>query len=190
MLERAIIDHAAPTLARLKLGNLFNHPMGETFPVEFASLCSQQRGRGVTMTILKVANGKALIYIYRSGDLEKVLMRDGVRRLLGDCGYSRFDVSGALDTLKARLKDLDARGRTFCFPHEIGVFLGYPLEDVLGFIENGGRNCLFCGCWKVYSNECEALKAFERYEKCRAVYQRLLASGCPLTRLTVVARTA
>jgi len=110
--------------------------------------------------------------------------------LLGDCGYSRFDVSGALDTLKARLKDLDARGRTFCFPHEIGVFLGYPLEDVLGFIENGGRNCLSCGCWKVYSNECEALKAFERYEKCRAVYQRLFASGCPLTRLTVAARTA
>ena len=64
------------------------------------------------------------------------------------------------------------------------------LEDVKGFIENGGRNCLSCGCWKVYSNECEALKAFERYEKCKAVYQRLFASGCPLTRLTVAARPA
>ena len=73
---------------------------------------------------------------------------------------------------------------------QIGIFLGYPLEDVLGFIENGGKNCLSCGCWKVYSNECEALKAFERYEKCKAVYQRLFASGCPLTRLTVAARTA
>ena len=38
----------------------------------------------------------------------------------------------------------------------------------------------------MYSNECEALKAFERYEKCKAVYQRLFASGCPLTRLTVL----
>jgi len=184
MLENAIIDHASPTLARLKLGNLFNHPMGEDFPVEFASLRRQLQGRGVTMTILRVANGKALIYLYRSGDLEKALMCDGVRRLLRACGYSRFDVHGALETLKARLNDLDA------FPHEIGVFLGYPLEDVLRFIENGGRNCLSCGCWKVYSNECEALKAFERYEKCKAVYQRLFASGCPLTRLTVAARTA
>ena len=107
-----------------------------------------------------------------------------MQRLLRTCGYRCFDVDSALDTLKSRLNGLDA------FPHEIGVFLGYPLEDVLGFIENGGRNCLSCGCWKVYSNECEALKAFERYEKCKAVYQRLFASGCPLTRLTVAARPA
>lgn len=184
MLDRAIIDHASPTLAKLKLGNLFNHAMGEDFPAEFAALRKQLEDRGVTMTILKVSRGKALIYLYRAEELEKTLADAGVRRLLEACGYRRFDVGGALQTLRARLQDLDA------FPHEIGVFLGYPLMDVLGFIENGGRNCLSCGCWKVYSNECEALKAFERYEKCKAVYQRLFASGCPLTRLTVAARTA
>ena len=184
MLDRAIIDHASPTLARLKLGNLFNHTMGQDFPVEFAALRGLLRDRGVTMTILKVCKGKALIYLYRAQELEKALACDGVRRLLRVCGYDRYDVDGALDTLKARLNNLDA------FPHEIGIFLGYPLEDVLGFIENGGRNCLSCGCWKVYSNECEALKAFERYEKCKAVYQRLFASGCPLTRFTVAARPA
>ena len=184
MLDRAIIDHASPRLARLKLGNLFNHAMGEDFPAEFAALRGQLMDRGVTMTILKVCKGKALIYLYRAEELEKTLADEGVRRLLRACGYSRFDVDGALDTLKAHLNDLDA------FPHEIGVFLGYPLEDVVGFIENGGRNCLSCGCWKVYSNECAALAAFARFEKCKAVYQRLFASGCPLTRLTVAARTA
>ena len=184
MLDRAIIDHASPTLARLKLGNLFNHAMGEDFPAEFAALRGQLMDRGVTMTILKVCKGKALIYLYRAEELEKTLADEGVRRLLRACGYSRFDVDGALDTLKSHLNDLDA------FPHEIGVFLGYPLEDVVGFIENGGRNCLSCGCWKVYSNECAALAAFARFEKCKAVYQRLFASGCPLTRLTVAARTA
>jgi len=184
MLERAIIDHASPTLAGLKLGNLFNHAMGEDFPAEYTALRGLLQSRGVTMTILRVAHGKALIYLYRAGELEKTLGCEGVRRLLCACGYRSFDMDGALDTLRGRLNDLDG------FPHEIGVFLGYPLEDVLGFIENGGRNCLSCGCWKVYSNECEALKAFERYEKCKAVYQRLFASGCPLTRLTVAARPA
>ena len=184
MLDRAIIDHASPTLARLKLGNLFNHTMGANFPAEFAALRRQLMDRGVTMTILRVSGGKALIYLYRAEELRRTLDDGGVRRLLRACGYRCFDVDGALDTLKARLNDLDA------FPHEIGVFLGYPLEDVLGFIKNGGRNCLSCGCWKVYSNEREALKAFERYEKCKAVYQRLFASGCPLSRLTVVARPA
>ena len=184
MLERAIIDHASPTLARLKLGNLFNHPMGESFPVEFAALRRLLQSRGVTMTVLKVARGKALIYLYRAPELERALACEGVRRLLRACGYGRFDAEGALDTLRERLNDADA------FPHEIGVFLGYPLEDVLGFIENGGRNCLSCGCWKVYSNECAALQAFRRYEKCKSVYQRLFASGCPLSRLTVAARPA
>lgn len=184
MLDRAIIDHASPTLARLKLGNLFNHSMGENFTAEFAALRSQLEEKGVTMTILKIFRGKALIYIYRAVELAKTLADRGVQRLLRACGYRSFDVNGALNTLMARLNDLDA------FPHEIGVFLGYPLEDVLGFIENGGRNCLSCGCWKVYSNECAALQAFERFEKCKTVYQRLFASGCPLTRLTVAARTA
>ena len=184
MLDRAIIDHASPTLARLKLGNLFNHPVGEGFDQEFIALREQLRGKGVVLSILRIAQGKALIYIYRAVELEKAFQDSDVRRFLKTCGYSRFDAAGALDTLKARLSDADV------FPHEIGLFLGYPLEDVLGFIENGGRNCLTCGCWKVYSNECAALSAFKRYEKCRTVYQRLFAEGCPLSRLTVAGRPA
>ena len=184
MLDRMIIDHASPTLARLKMGNLFNHTMGEDFPIEFAELCRQLQDKGVTMTCLQISKGKALIYVYRADELEKVLRDESVQQLLANCGYSCFNVTGALDMLRMRLHSNDA------FPHEIGVFLGYPLEDVLGFIENGGRNCLSCGCWKVYSNECAALQAFRRYKKCKSVYQRLFASGCPLSRLTVAARPA
>ena len=36
------------------------------------------------------------------------------------------------------------------FPHEIGVFLGYPLEDVVGFIRHRGKCFTCCGCWKSY----------------------------------------
>ena len=184
MLDRAIIDHASPTLARLKLGNLFNYPVSVDFDTEFADLQALLAEKGVALSILRKTREKALVYVYRTDELAKALRNDGVRRLLKSCGYARFDVSGALETLKSRLNDADA------FPHEIGVFLGYPLEDVLGFIENGGRNCLACGCWKVYANECAALKAFRRYEKCKSVYQRLFASGCPLSRLTVAAKPA
>lgn len=30
-----------------------------------------------------------------------------------------------------------------------GLFLGYPLEDVKGFIENNGRNCKSCGVFRI-----------------------------------------
>ena len=184
MLDRVIIDHASPTLARLKVGNLFNHTIGEGFNTEFAQLCGQLQEKGVSMTCLQVLRGKALIYVYRADELEKVLRDAGVRQFLASCGYGGFDVTGALNMLRIRLSSNDG------FPHEIGIFLGYPLEDVLGFMENGGKNCLSCGCWKVYSNECAALAAFRRYEKCKSIYQRLFASGCPLSRLTVAARPA
>ena len=100
MLDRVIIDHASPTLARLKLGNLFNHTIGEGFHTEFAGLYGQLQEKGVTMACLQVLRGKALIYIYRADELEKVLRDAGVQQLLAACGYSCFDVTGAVNMLR------------------------------------------------------------------------------------------
>ena len=73
------------------------------------------------------------------------------------------------------------------FPHEIGVFLGYPLSDVVGFIENSGRNFTCCGCWKAYGDPQAAQRHFAQLRKCTAVYLRLFHSGTPILRLTVAA---
>ena len=69
--------------------------------------------------------------------------------------------------------------------HEIGLFLGYPLEDVQGFIENCGKNYRLCGCWKVYGDPQAALRCFARYEKCARVYLQCYQNGHSLSRLTV-----
>ena len=37
------------------------------------------------------------------------------------------------------------------FPHEMGLLLGYPVEDVTGFMVHGGKNSLYSGYWKVYA---------------------------------------
>lgn len=74
-----------------------------------------------------------------------------------------------------------------CFPHEIGVFLGYPIGDVREFIRNKGQNCLFCGVWKVYCDAGESLKKFERYKKCTQVYSKVFANGRNISQLTVSA---
>lgn len=68
-----------------------------------------------------------------------------------------------------------AYGRRKEFPHEIGVFLGYPMEDVIGFIENNDKNCLCTGYWKVYSNPERAKNLFRYYDEAResAIYEIL-----------------
>ena len=58
MLDRAIIDHASPTLARLKLGNLFNYPVSADFDTEFADLQAMLRGKGVALSVLRKTREK------------------------------------------------------------------------------------------------------------------------------------
>ena len=88
-------------------------------------------------------------------------------------------VAENLDRLRIRLAESS-------FPHEIGLFLGYPLADVQGFIAHCGRNYRLCGCWKVYGDPCFAQRCFAKYKKCRDVYLKCYEQGQLLSRLTVV----
>ena len=69
-------------------------------------------------------------------------------------GYDSTEPEKAIEKLKMRLNE------TTEFPHEIGLFLGYPVGDVVGFIKNKGKNFKCCGCWKVYCDQCEAERRF------------------------------
>lgn len=82
------------------------------------------------------------------------------------------------------LDDLQMRMiQTADFPHEIGLFLGYPVEDVLGFLENKGKNYSYCGHWKVYSDVERAKKLFAQYDRCRNTLCRKICDGCSITHL-------
>lgn len=61
------------------------------------------------------------------------------------------------------------------YPHEMGAFLEYPIEDILGFMENDGENFSFYGYWKVYHNEQEMTQLFQRFDEEREhVLQEIL----------------
>lgn len=69
------------------------------------------------------------------------------------------------------------------FPHELGLLLGYPVEDVLGFIRNEGRNYLYCGYWKVYGDVDAARITFDRYNQAKEDAIRLISSGMEIHEL-------
>lgn len=182
-MEKKIIEHCAPTLAGLKTANMFTDTF--TSMEELQEKLSEVNGmlnkKGVFASIIKVRENRALIYVYRKERLQKDLKKEGVWELLRQYGYTDCELSNCLEHLKSRLEKYE------CFPHEIGVFLDYPLEDVLGFIRHGGKNCKCCGIWKVYSNECETQRLFARFKKCTYVYRKVFARGRTLTQLTVAA---
>ena len=71
------------------------------------------------------------------------------------------------------------------FPHEVGLFLSYPPEDVKGFIDHRANNFKCTGPWKVYGDEEKARSLFAKYKKCTEIYCALWQSGSKLEQLAV-----
>jgi ribosomal protein S24E len=58
----------------------------------------------------------------------------------------------------------------------VGLFLGYPLDDVQGFIKNRGSHYKLCGAWKVYGDVEKARNHFRKYELCREHMERQMGT--------------
>lgn len=104
-----------------------------------------------------------IVLIFDEIALSKVRQDEIADQILSEVGYPNTDnLQVLLGCLKTR----------FCgdFPHEIGLFLGYPSPDVRSFIHHDGKNYRFCYYWKVYHNEEKA------WETCRCIDEaKLLA---------------
>lgn len=181
MSETLIVQHCSPTLAGIKTGSLFScsYESKEKLREEIRYLNRVLTPRGVRMLPVKLSGKRVLIYLYRPIKLSQDLSNSEAAILLETFGYQSADAGQCVAYLVKRLKESAE------FPHEIGLFLGYPPEDVKGFIENRGRHYRYTGYWKVYSDESAARRLFEKYRKCTTIYRRKCAQGTSIKRLTV-----
>lgn len=115
--------------------------------------------RGFKAVPLKGNIKRVAVLIYNERALGDILFSSEIKNFLAGYGYRYENVKEAVETLKIRMKKE-------VFPHEIGVFLGYPLADVMGFIENPHGGFKLCGYWKVYENEGKAAETFARFRRC------------------------
>lgn len=123
----------------------------------------------------------AVIYVCRRNHLEQLLSDCAYREFLRDVGYTGAGLDGLLAQLVGRLQTQPE------FPHEVGVFLGYPLQNVIGFIENRGQNFTCCGFWKSYGDPAETQACFACYRRCIRDYVDMCEQGVPIERLAVPA---
>ena len=175
----------APTLAGLQPASLFRYQPapGQDAAAMAAAWHAELSPRGVTVRVLRQCprTGAVLVYVYRPARVARLLAAPHMLDFLAGEGYTPGTADELLDQLAERLC---CEGD---FPHEIGVFLGYPLSDVVGFIENSGRNFTCCGCWKAYGDPDAAARHFAQLNKCTRVYLRLFHEGTPIFRLAVAA---
>jgi hypothetical protein len=155
-IRRSIINYCGPVLMGLKPAALFMlrsknayASLSGLLPVYLAPMILRQSENGL------------LVLVFEKEKLEKTLSSDPVRTVLSGMGYPiGASIFVSLDYLKKQFKSRQ-------FPHEIGLFLGYPVDDVLGFVKHQGKNCKLCGYWKVYGNVEQAKLCFRQYDKCR-----------------------
>jgi hypothetical protein len=137
----------------------------------FASLAAVLPGR-LTFGVLRESEKGLLVFVFDPEALEKTIM--AAAAVLSDLGYPKgASASAALGYLKKQF------GRE-PFPHEVGFFLGYPIDDVLGFVEHKGQNYKLCGYWKVYGDVEQAKLCFRQYDMCRGHLQTVMNAGSTL----------
>ena len=144
-LQVQLILQCAPFLKGIKIACILN--ITEENSRELYEILE---GTGIKFKILTRNHGKCLVLLYRRESFSRYLKRTDVREFLGSYGYEDVEPEKMLERLSQRVCQYS--DGEICFPHEIGAFLDYPIDDVKCFIEKDGKDSLFSGYCKVYNN--------------------------------------
>lgn len=184
MSEEQLIRWCAPTLASIKTGSMFSGDFAsrDDMLASLRSLNQRLSGKGLRILPLRLGEKRCLIYLYRPQQLSHDLDNAHARQLLADCGYAGLSPDHCVCQLMDRIRSGGD------FPHEVGLFLGYPPEDVDGFIHRHSA-CRYVGRWKVYSDIAAAKRTFDRFDRCTRVYLSRYHRGDALEALAIPTHT-
>ncbi len=168
-----ICFHGAPMIKRLKPASLIC--FGNSTGKELMELWDRHKEELKTILpfhffeIKRCGNGVQVLFFWKDW-LERIMNASMNNGFLKERGYV-----GAT-TLEDYLHILQEHFQKGC-PHEIGIFLGYPLSDVIAFSSCEKKECIEVGYWKVYSNQERARKLFGLYDRSRLAVVSMLSSG-------------
>ncbi|SDB15409.1 Protein of unknown function [Pseudobutyrivibrio sp. YE44] len=169
-IELQIVLQCAPTIAGLKTSNFLIVPKEQEEQVRMV-----MRYTGLFSYRLVYDGNRVIFLVFNKQKLLEYLSREDVKRFLKNYGYSDKAFGYSLRFFQERYsKFVESRED---FPHEAGVFLGYPLCDVKGFISKGGENYRASGYWKVYGDTENTLKLFEKFDDAKDEMVCMLSEG-------------
>ena len=160
----------APVISGIKISNLLTIPAKS-----LRELSVVLKKTELSFRILYPGRERLVILIYRETELKEYLEREEVMAFIYKCGYETSEISKIFPVfVKRYMRYMELKQD---FPHELGLFLGYPIEDVEGFIKENGKNYLYSGYWKVYKDAELKIRLFKNYEKVQTEIVRLLYEG-------------
>jgi hypothetical protein len=178
--DQILAFYCAPTLAGIKPASMISYKKAGyrnlSFFIDYYS--DKMEYKGIFFEILQQYPDRTLLLVYRKDLLATVLSTPESQHFLAQYGYNDcLSLPNALKQLKIRIQESPQ------FPHEVGIFLGYPLEDIISFIKNKGQKYRLCGYWKVYTDTDKAKKIFFQYNRCRKLFFNLLDNKISIMQL-------
>lgn len=173
-----LVIHCAPILLGIKAANIMTVTGREFFRIGHLL-----HGTAISYCFLKTKGDRGILYLYREQEIVKYLRSADIKSFLAGYGYETENFSEMLECLSNRIRFYNNGEITF--PHEIGIFLEYPLRDVKGFLENDGENFIYSGYWKVYADVQDTLQKFREYDLVRELAIREVVSGKKIREIAV-----
>lgn len=131
----------------------------------FFSNCSR-----ITYRIITTHDGGKRVLFINEKSMEKVLVNKRCINFLKFVGYSSdYELNDYMDELVFRLQSEE-------FPHEIGVFLGYPLKDVLGFMGYGKNELVEVKNWRIYGDKEISYEVYNNFMRDKAIMKEMIES--------------
>lgn len=172
--------HCAPILSGSKAANIMTVTVHE-----FDRIGYLLQDTGIRYRFLKTKGDKGILYLYREKRLRQYLEQEEIQEFLSEYGYDQVDIAKMLNLLSKRIQLYNDQEAVF--PHEIGVFLEYPLGDVKGFLANEGKNFMYSGYWKVYQDLQGAVRRFIQYDMERELTIQALMQGKTIREIALAA---
>lgn len=155
-----LVNQCAPVMKHLKPAQMLT--LSKECVKEMASLCQTW---DLCYLNLYQDTRKEVILIYREAEMLRFLGREKVLHLLEEKNYDISSFSTMIHSLCEKMESFyKGVGK---YPHEVGLFLGYPLEDVLGFMGEKQVKPLYRGYWVVYNDLNHAKNVFKKYDQAR-----------------------
>ncbi len=169
-IETQLAMQCAPLITGIKISNLLIIPAENE-----KTLRAVLMHTGICFYRLLKTDDRITFLLFRRNELEAYMNRTEIQGFFKREGYTDFTIGCILRTFQLRYQAYMIR--EMAFPHEMGLLLGYPIEDVRGFIDHAGENYLYSGYWKVYQDVEAKKKLFAQYERAKEELIQLLASG-------------
>ncbi|MCR4579270.1 MAG: DUF3793 family protein [Treponema sp.] len=177
-LDSVFVQHSAPTLCGIKPGNMFSISAENYSVKKVRSWRKEFYKQGVLLKTIRVSDSLILFFVYDFVWIRKILSDSLVKAFLKGKDYPVE--RGSFAVIKEMFIRLEKSGG---FPHEVGIFLGYPLADVIAFEKHDGKNCKYCGYWKAYSNVENAKMCCCMYNNCSRMCKQWFEEGFSLPQI-------